>query len=173
MTIKINAGCGRHVLDGWINVDAQISPKAKRPPEHVCDLRQIPLPDGCAHEVMAIHVFEHFYYWEAQDVIAEWRRLLAKGGLLVLELPNLVKCCQNLLSGQMYEAKHPHQMSMWGIYGDPQGRDPFMHHKWGWTPHSLIEFLQSHGFKDAQERPTKWHLVGQKHRDMRIEAIAH
>jgi len=73
--IKLNLGCGKYVLDGWVNVDAATSPQAPRPPELLCDVKSISLPDECATEVMAIHLWEHLYRWECEDVIAEWRRL--------------------------------------------------------------------------------------------------
>lgn len=171
--MKLNMGCGRHVLEGWVNIDAQISKKAKRPPEHICDLRQVPLPDNCATEIMAIHVFEHFYYWEVQDVIKEWHRLLCKEGRLILELPDMLKCCRNILENYGVEegAKHPHQMGLWGLYGDPQSRDPYMHHRWGWSPASLRALLRAHGFIDVKEEETQWHKVGKERRDMRITAV--
>ena len=39
------------------------------------------------------------------------------------------------------------------------------------TPESLTEFLLAHGFKDVVEAPTRFHVVGRDHRDMRIEAV--
>lgn len=170
--MKLNVGCGRHVLKGWTNIDIQPSKDAIHPPEILADLRTIPLPDGCAEELMAIHVFEHFYFWEVASVLAEWRRLLAPKGLLVLELPNLMKCCQNIVKGIGLDGggKNPHALGMWGLYGDPRTEDPYMHHKWGWTPGTLGNLLQAHGFESVTEKETQWHRGGRKHRDMRLEA---
>jgi hypothetical protein len=53
---------------------------------------------------MAIHLFEHFYRWECERVLAEWRRLLKPRGRLVLELPDLHKCCLNIVKGRQGEA---------------------------------------------------------------------
>ena len=76
---KLNIGCGKRVLPGWVNIDINAHPKAKRTPDILCDARQIPLPDMCASVVMALHVIEHFYRWEVEEVLAEWRRLLSPG----------------------------------------------------------------------------------------------
>lgn len=170
--VKLNIGCGSRVLDGWFNVDVVRNPNAPRHPELLCDAKSIPLDDGVADELMAIHVFEHFYRWEIEGVIAEWKRLLKPGGKLVIELPNLVKCCQNYLSGLKRGGKHPDQLARFGIYGDPRLADPYMCHPWGYSPEEAIALLTAGGFKSAVERPTQFHPAGRNHRDMRIEAIA-
>ena len=169
--MRLNIGCGRHVLDGWTNIDVQRSPLAKRPPEILCDAKTIPLPGECADEIQAIHLWEHFYLWECDALLAEWRRLLKPGGTLVLELPNLVKCAQNIVDDRMKGGKDVDQLGMWGLYGDPREKDPYMCHRWAWSPKTLRKFLQERGFRDAREHPTQWHPAGREHRDMRIEAI--
>ena len=170
--MKLNVGCGRHVLDDYTNADIQVSAHAKRAPEILCDLRKIPLPNSCADELMAIHVFEHFFYWEVPAVMTEWRRLLKPGGLIVLEMPNILKCCWNIIHGIGMEGggKNPHALGLWGLYGDPRDEDPYMHHKWGWAPTTLKTLLLEFGFHKVEEKETQWHKGGRKHRDMRIEA---
>lgn len=162
--MRLNLGCGRMVLDGWTNVDIQASPRASRPPDILSDVRSVPLPDGCADEVMALHVIEHFYLWEAPDVLREWRRLLTPGGLLVLELPNIEAAARNLLAGMT------DQMCMWPLYGDPSHRDPFMCHRWGYTPATIKQLLEQNGFGDVRHKQPQYH--GKRvSRDMRVEAI--
>lgn len=176
--MKINFWCGRHVLDGWLNVDA-VSRKEGKQPEliHAMDFKPdgsvanpLPLPDCCAEELQAIHAFEHVFAWQARPLIREWKRLLAPDGLLVLELPNLIKCCQNYIDGRAVGGKNPDQLARWGIFGDPHSLDPYMNHRWGYSPDEMISILQDEGFRKVVERPTKWHPAGREHRDMRIEA---
>lgn len=162
--MRVHVGCGRHVLDGWWNCDVQRHPKAARDPEALCDTRSIPLPDRCASVLMSCHVLEHFYRWEVDDVLAEWRRLLMPGGILILELPNLESACRNLLSGL------DDQMCMWPIYGDWSHRDPYMMHKHGYTPGTLRALLEANGFHRVTFSPPQTH--GKRaNRDMRAEAI--
>lgn len=170
--VKLNVGCGKRIMDGWTNCDIARDLEAPRAPEILCDARSIPLPAACADVLMAIHVFEHFPRWDAEAVLAEWKRLLKPGGQLILELPNLVKCCENYLSGRARGGKDPDQLARWGIYGDPRTSNPYMCHPWGWAPDELIDLLQLAGFAEAQERPTEFHPAGRNHRDMRIEARA-
>lgn len=164
--MRINIGCGHHVLDGWVNVDATVNARAPREPEILHDLvaGPIPLPDGCADEVMAIHVLEHFFEWEAREIVLpDWFRLLRRGGTLVLEMPDLWKCACNLIAGA------PDQEGMLGIYGDWSQRDPYMGHKFGWTFARLAPVLTSLGFRKVREREPEWH--GKRlHRDFRVEA---
>lgn len=162
--MRLNIGCGRMVLKGWTNCDVQASPKAPRPPEILCDARTVPLPDACASEVMALHLIEHFYLWEVPAVLAEWRRLLKPRGTLTLELPDLRKACKNLIAGR------DDQMSMWPLYGDPGHRDPFMCHRWGYTPETITALLTGNGFDAVKILPPQTHGANHQ-RDMRVQAI--
>lgn len=166
--MKINVCCGNKILAGYTNVDIAAAAPDKTP-DLLCDARKIPLPDGCADEVMCIHGLEHFYRFEVDDVINEWHRLLKKRGVLILELPNIIKCCQNLIDG--VQGKHPEQMGLWGIFGDWREGNPYMNHRWGYSPASLTELLEQHGFKGVRERPTVFHGIGRANRDMRLEAL--
>jgi predicted SAM-dependent methyltransferase len=168
--MKLHVGCGKRVLDGWVNCDVQHAAGAPRAPEILCDVRSIPLADGSADELMAIHLLEHFVRWECDAVIAEWRRLLKPGGLLVLELPDLLKCAQNLIALARKGGKPLQQMAMWGIFGDQTLCDHHMTHRWGWWPASLREFLVSSGFDDVREETPQWHAAGRDNRDMRLTA---
>lgn len=169
--MKINIGCGSRVLDGWVNCDIERNPDATRDPEIMCDAKSIPLPDGCADTVMAIHVFEHFYRWEVEDVLWEWRRLLKPGGLLILELPDLIKCCQNIVDGRVRGGKHPDQLGRWGLFGDPRFKNKYMCHPWSYAPRELMGIIEENGFRNAQHKVTQFHPAGRDHRDMRIEAV--
>ncbi len=170
--MRINLGCGRSIQDGWVNVDIAISPLAKRPPEILADVRSVPLPDGCADEIMAIHIFEHFALWECAAVIGEWRRLLKVGGLIALEMPDIIKCCHNIINGVPGKSPDkPYQLGMWGVFGENTEAEPLMGHKWGWTFSTLKPFLAGHGFAKIREQDTRYHYSGRLLRDFRVEAI--
>ena len=171
--MKINYACGRRTEDGWYNVDAVHHPRAPRAPDLLFTLRfnadgslieQTPLPDGCADVLMACHVLEHFFQWEASHVLAEWRRLLKPGGLLVLELPDIYKAALNMVNGPFTD-----QMVIWPLFGDQSHKDPLMCHKFGYTHQSLTMLLSDCGFTKIAHKPPQTH--GKRaNRDMRIEA---
>lgn len=108
-------------------------------------------------------MLEHVYRWEAHALLSEWRRLLKVGGLLVLELPNLEAACRNVLAGMT------EQMGMWPLYGDPSWKDPYMCHKWAYSPKTLRPLLEGVGFIHVTPKKPQWH-GGRDNRDMRIEA---
>lgn len=166
--LRLNLGCGRHTAVGWFCVDIAQHPQADRPLDLISDVRKIALPDACAREIVAIHLWEHLYRWECDEVIEEWRRLLRVDGKLTMEMPDLLKFCRNVLNGR--EGRHPGQMGMWAMYGDPRTKDPFMVHRWGWTFDTLAPFLREHGFYRISKTETQYHPVGKEHRDFRIEA---
>ncbi len=157
--IRLNIGAGNKAFEGWIAVGLE--------PQHdiQSDVRSIPVPDGYADEAMAIHVLEHLEYWDAPAALREWRRVLKPGGLLIIEQPDLLKCCRGILAGAA-----PRD-GLWGLYGNPNDRDPMMMHKWAWSAAELIAELKAAGFTKIKERPLQFH--GRRaHRDMRIEARA-
>ncbi len=166
--MKLHMGCGSKYLEGWTNIDVAPAAHGKQP-DIQAPAWKIPLPDGCADEVMGIHVWEHFYLWECDDVIKEWCRLMRPGASLILEMPDLFKFCQNILDGRPGRL-HPDQLGMWGLFGDPRDRNPHMTHKWGWTFKTLAPFLEANGFKDCKEELTQYHTVGKAVRDFRITA---
>jgi SAM-dependent methyltransferase len=162
--MRLNVGCGNRRLPGYTGVDAIQRPAA----DIVAPAHAIPLPDGCASEVLAVHLVEHVFSWEVPQLLAEWRRLLKPGGVLVLEMPDLMKCARNLVEGRA--GRKPDQLHMWGIFGDDTLRDPFMMHRSGWWFTRLAPVVVAAGFVDVVERETQFHPAGRGIRDFRLEA---
>lgn len=171
--MKINFACGRHVEDGFFNIDAVRSELAARDPELLFELKfadgnlveKIPLEDECAEELHAYHIIEHFYRFDVDAVVAEWHRLLKPGGLLVLELPNLEAACRNLIQKGMSDSD-----VIFPIYGDPSWKSPYMCHRFGYTPPMIVQLLTDHKFKKIKQLAPQTHKR-RLHRDMRIEAL--
>jgi len=170
--MRIHFACGRHVLDGFYNIDAVRHPSAARAPDLLFEMRfengnlieRLPLDDGCADEFHAMHIIEHFYRYDVDAVLAEWKRLLKVGGRLVLELPNLEAAARNFLAGMK------DQMCMWPFYGDPSWKSPYMVHRWGYSPNTITSLLAFHGFTKIAVLPPQTHSA-KLNRDMRVEAI--
>ena len=154
--VRLNVGCGTKRIDGYIGVD--LNPVA----DVVCDVRTLPFPDDHADELLAVHVFEHFYRWEADQILREWLRVLKPGGRLVLELPDIIKVARHILSN------NDQRLGLWGAYGDPGYREPNMVHRWGWSEKELRQVLQTAGAQHIKFTVPQFH---KKRRDMRAEAV--
>jgi len=167
-TLRLNLGCGDKILAGYINVDVAESRGGKRP-DVLCDLRRLhSFADDSADEILSVHVIEHFWRWEVKAILAEWIRILKPGGKMVIECPNLLSACEELLrqpsvaSGEGPEG----QRSMWVFYGDPKWQDPLMVHRWGYSPESLTKLLVEMGLTQVQQEPAQFKL--REPRDMRV-----
>lgn len=83
--VKIHLGCGARIIPGFVHIDAIAYPHV----DHVCAIDRMPfLQDESAVMIYACHVLEHFQRREVDRVLREWHRILQKGGLLRLAVPN-------------------------------------------------------------------------------------
>ena len=162
--IHLNIGCGAKIWPGFVNIDFPGNWSGLKP-DVECDVRELLLPDNYADSAYAIHVFEHFYRWEADSVLIEWRRVLKDGGMLILELPCLDKVIGQFMAAINDKKPITDQQTMWRLYGDPYYKDPHMVHKWCYPVAELIEMMESHGFKDVHYEMPKYHVPAC---DMRI-----
>lgn len=166
--IRLNLGCGDKILEGYINVDYAPSRKGKKP-DVIADLRELKFERNFADEILSVHVIEHFYLWEAEELLTHWKSILKPGGAIVLECPNILTAAEMLLKDSVKNALakgKDGQNAMWPLYGDPSWKDPLMCHKWGYTPLSLITLLEQCGYENVrQERAV---FKKQDPRDMRI-----
>lgn len=170
IAVRLNLGCGDKILPGYVNVDV-VEARAGKQPDVICDLRQLTaFESDSADEVLAVHVVEHFWRWEIEDVLREWVRVLKPGGRMVLECPNLQSACEAFLANPDAGSRPDQagQRTMWVFYGDPQWNDPLMVHRWGYTPRSLAQLMESVGLVSARQEPAQYKL--REPRDMRVVA---
>jgi predicted SAM-dependent methyltransferase len=113
----------------------------------------------------AIHVLEHFWRWEAREILTEWMRILKPGGQLILELPCMDRVFAYIRALPSGRAKMAMQMTAWAFWGDPGHRDPSMCHRWGYFRSELMDLMQKVGLRSVHEEPTRYH---RRDRDMRL-----
>lgn len=80
---KLNAGCGRDIKDGWLNLD-----KKKLPGVNIVhDVEKLPLPfkEETFDEIVCQHVLEHTEY---TAVLQDMHRVLRKGGSITIRVPH-------------------------------------------------------------------------------------
>lgn len=167
--LRLNLGCGDKILPGYVNVDVAES-RAGKKPDVICDLRELgsSFEEGSADEILSVHVIEHFWRWEALEVLREWGRILRPGGKMILECPNLLSACEALLANPDAGAMpgKEGQRTMWVFYGDPAWQDPLMVHRWGYTPRSLAQLMAEAGLVNVRQEPAQFKL--REPRDMRV-----
>lgn len=81
---KLNVGCGKNILDDWINVDRTYSPKI----DLVCDLEnaQIDLPDESVKLFLLSHVLEHIR--NSLGLMSELYRLAEPNAVMIIKVPH-------------------------------------------------------------------------------------
>ena len=158
---------------GWITIDAVKDADYKIVvPPLPAEIRAMKF-----ERVEAIHFWEHLYHWQAVQLASEIYEVLEPGGKLILELPNLIKCCEYVAGAKDIPLSNaaPRQpdprFTVWGIFGaqdDPKCvGDIHQAHKWGYTPASIQLMLKEAGFDRVDFPPTH----SKPGRDMRVEAF--
>ena len=83
---RLNIGCGPTPAPGWLNADLL----PYRGIDFHCDLRDgLPLRDASISYIAAIHVLQDLRWLDVPVALAELRRVLVRGGVLRLGLPDL------------------------------------------------------------------------------------
>ncbi len=154
--MKLHLGCGKKKWDGFVNVDLHDS-------DVDCDIRTLPFGDNSADEIHAIHVVEHFFITEIENILKEWKRVLKPGGLLAIELPCWDKVIEHIQAGS------PENFTRWPLYGDPSTHKdgvPALH-KWCYSFKEMQTLLELCGFAHIVWGKPKFHKPT---RDMRFVA---
>jgi hypothetical protein len=103
-------------------------------------------------EIYLIHGIEHFYYWEATELIRNIYEALVPGGFAVFEQPNIKIAAEVFLGLREPMTEQPEASGINALYGDPSYGNPYMSHRWGWTPDSLRKALVDGGFQPSNVR---------------------
>jgi predicted SAM-dependent methyltransferase len=83
--MKLHLGCGQKYIPGFIHVDVQDYPHVDyRVPVNRLSFAA----DNSVDLIYASHVLEHFGRHETDQVLQEWFRVLRKGGVLRLAVPD-------------------------------------------------------------------------------------
>jgi predicted SAM-dependent methyltransferase len=85
----LHLGCGDHLMEGWVNVDARPDPwrLTMRLPDGLERFR-----DGTAQFIYASHMLEHITYpTEARAFVEECHRILVPGGARRILVPGIQK----------------------------------------------------------------------------------
>jgi predicted SAM-dependent methyltransferase len=149
--VKLNLGCGRMLLPGYLNVDMSDDVGADK----VGDVRSIDwlLPGGLrVEEIVAYDVIEHFDSKEVVGVLDNWyshMEPLAQIKVRTNDLDRLVALYAATRAG-IVEVM-PAERIIWHLMCEHQ--TPGMGHKWCYTRATLERLLRGAGFTNIMFTP--------------------
>lgn len=137
---RLHLGCGDRHIAGFVHVDIRPLPHV----DVVSGLTSLPMSSGCAALIYASHVLEHFPRHQARGVLAEWRRVLAPGGILRLAVPDFA---------QLVRVYQGNGGDLAPILGPLVGRQDHPHnfHYNMFDRRSLTALLEDAGYHDVRE----------------------
>jgi predicted SAM-dependent methyltransferase len=155
--LKLHIGCGKGLLDGWVNIDVYPAPLAMNV------LWGLPFADGSARCVFVSHLLEHLFYpRDVQPFLKEVRRVLAPGGVLRVVVPDIEQCIKAYANNdRSFFASRRETWAWWpenptrledflGYAG--AGAEPawlFESHKYGYDFETLSKVLTEAGFRSV------------------------
>jgi len=144
--IWLHLGCGKRNFPGFINVDlAKFKHINFRRP--INDLKIF--KNNYADLIYSSHAFEYFDRQEAPKVLKEWKRVLKKGGILRLAVPDFEAIVEVYLK---YGKDLEHQGILGPLFGrwEIPGTGKIIYHRTTYDFKSLKRLLISCGFKKVK-----------------------
>jgi SAM-dependent methyltransferase len=119
--MKLNLGCGAHVVDGWVNVDYALGARLAKLPLFggvikkmgltklewdsrilLHDLtKRFPWPDASVDAIYTSHTLEHFSKGDGRRFLEECHRVLRQSGLLRVVVPDLRAFVAGYIEGRL------------------------------------------------------------------------
>jgi SAM-dependent methyltransferase len=172
--MKLNLGCGSQVPEGWLNVDYALGARLAGIPFfralnrkfrlfelnwdkriYVHDLsRKFPWADAAVDVVYSSHTLEHFTRDDGRRFIAECHRVLRKGGILRIVIPDLRHIVAEYFDGRIRADDFLEKLGI--VCGNKKNvlknrLAPFIQfpHKCMYDNPRLLEILNEAGFQAA------------------------
>jgi predicted SAM-dependent methyltransferase len=143
--VRLNLGSGERPLPGFVNVDTLADAAGV---DVVADVTErLPFDDASAEVIYAVHLLEHVATDRVPGVLADWRRVLRPGGVLMLAVPDLDAIARVMVERSGWFTP-PHNPWLGAIYGGQ--KDEWDFHKTGFTAPWLAYLLDNAGFGDIQ-----------------------
>lgn len=137
---SLNLGSGVHYAESWVNVDPITPDPPSRPPDHLAGLPSLPFEDDFFEDAYLGHVLEHIPWDELEDHLAELRRVVRPGGIVMAVGPCLWKALDTGQPRGIVRA----------IVADPRHHDHPWGHSWTPTEELTVEAMRLGGFEAVE-----------------------
>jgi len=157
-------GCGaRDFGPDWVHIDGGDYPHLNSK-----DITKLPYDDNTVDLIYASHVLEYFSREEVNGVLQEWFRVLKKGGILRLAVPDFESMAN------LYVKKEMNLRYFLGpMYGRMKMGDVFIYHKTTYDLDNLTDVLSEAGFTSINEYDWRDYEVHVNHDDHSQAYIPH
>lgn len=158
--IKLHIGCGSKYWDSWCNIDANPMEdsdthrgKMSIQPDVWADIKNMDCKENSIDIICSHHVIEHFYRYEAIEIIQKFYEILKPGGILVTEMPNL-NGILNLLFwlpikptyDESYKNRNLIKSQLYGASWE-RNEKGYPYHKYIWDKNEFCKELKKMGFE--------------------------
>ena len=136
MGIKLDIGCGINPAEGYTGVDYYVKGEGiiNAP------MWELPFNTDTVEEIRSSHALEHCPKRMIPVTLAEWKRVLAPGGRLLLFVPDLEWCVKEWLK------RKSNDWYLYTIFGNQD--HPVEFHMTGFTDDIGYGYLEDAGFTD-------------------------
>jgi SAM-dependent methyltransferase len=195
MELKINIGCGLSGARGWCNIDnsptiplsrLRLGRRLFRTPAWPKDVRRhdvkkgLPFADESVSCIYSSHAFEHFSWAESLAIAKECFRVLRRGGVLRVVVPDLRLIAREYLMDSDAMASHRFVERLLLSHTIHDLFHPGAHHSQMFDENSLIALLRQAGFEEPavcsfmQSRIADISLIEleqRKHESLYVESV--
>lgn len=143
--IRAHLGCWHRIIPGFVHVDLCDMPHI----DHKSGIDHLPFfADGSVDLIYCSHALEYFDRDKAREVLKEWHRVLAPGGVLRLAVPNFEALIK------VYNQTKELDRVLGPLYGKMGITTPVgpatIYHKTTYDERSLAALLKESGYVDPQ-----------------------
>ena len=142
--VQLHLGCGKRYIPGFLHIDFGNFPHI----DLVGDVSNLSfINDNSVDLIYACHVLEYFDIFELKKVLKEWYRVLKKGSILRVSVPDFDKVIEIY---KKYENMELIYGFLYGRYPNSGEQNKTIYHKMIYTHKTLKENLITAGFKSMK-----------------------
>jgi len=168
MGLKINLGCGKRYLEGYLNIDVEESKYV----DLKANILSLDFEKESVSVVSLVYVIEHIDFLKVKPFLEKVYSWIKKDGQLILEFPDIIKVAKCVLKlRNNIEKLQEDSLGIRGFYGEPtMNMTIYDYHKWGWSENTIKSLLKEIGFRKIYIEKPQYH--GKRvQRDSRVVAI--